>query len=235
MRYVRHPWLFSSQTAIGLSVSAAFLASCLVSADPIVPQPQPDTTFRLTDPVSGIAWLFFLNALVNLTCYCGVLLTAARRFLNSDSLLQTTGIRFLSALICVVVVVTAVGAIVDFYLVAQPRYIGDIHNAIGDNISGTYRVLVFDAAVWILALAIIVTSIVLASAFILRMSLKPSAVIAAGMGIVNLIVWLLIGAFGEAVAFLSILFGVMLSPVMVSYLVRWYAAGMPERGTPQAA
>ena len=235
MRYVCHPWFFGSQIVIAVSVSATILASYLVSANPIPPQRPPDTTFRLTDPVSSIAWLFFVNALVNLTCYCGVLLTAAKRFLHGDSLLRTTGIRFLGALMCVVVAITAIGAIVDFYLVAQPRYIDDIYNAIGDDISVTYRVLVFDEAVWILAIALIIASIVLASVFLLRMSWKPSVVIAAGMGVINLIVWLLIGIFGEAIVFLSVVFGIMLAPVMISFLIRWYAAGMPETGTLQAA
>lgn len=235
MRHISYLRFVGIRSVIIMSALAVILASSLVSANLIGPRPSPDTTFRLNDPVSGIAWLFFVNLLVNFACYCGVLLAFAKKYIGADDLLRTTGLRFLGAIVCVVVAITAVGAFIDFYLVAQPRYIDSIYNAIGDDISGTYRVLVFDVVVWTLALALIIASIVIASILMLRMSRKPSVVVAVSMAILNLLAWLLIGFLGEDIVFLSIFFGMLLAPVLVSLLIRWYAAGMPGTETPHAA
>ena len=219
------------QLVFAMSTSAVILTSYIVTANLVGPRPSPDTTFKLSDPLSGLAWLFFVNVLVNLACYSGILLVYASRHLNANDLLRTTGLRFLGALVCVVVAITVAGAFVDFYLVAQPRYIDGIYNAMGDDISGTYRVLVFDAAVWALALVLIGASIALASMFILQMSWKPSIAVAVSMAALNLLAWLLIGTLGEDVVFLSIIFGMLLAPVLVSLLIRWYVALVPTTET----
>ena len=218
-----------------VSTSCVMLLSGNVSANPIALPRQPfDTTFRLDDPMSSIAWLFFVNLLVNLTCYAGIMLAMAKRMLDWGSLLNTSGIRFLGALVCVVVVVTTTGALVDFYLVAQPRYIEGIVNQFHEDISGTYRVLVFDPVTWTIALVLIMESVMLASMLVLKMAAKPSAVVAGGMGAINLVFWLLIGHFGQDVVFITLISGILLSPVLVGLLVRWYAEGIRKSGVSSA-
>lgn len=234
VRYLSYLRLLRIHVAIVISTLAVIILSCFVSANPVGPQSPPDTTFRLTDPVSGVLWLFLVNLLVNLACYCGVLLTFTKKYIGAYDLVRTTGIRFLGALVCVVMIITIVGAFVDFYLVAQPRYIDNIYNAAGENISGTYRVFVFDALAWALALALIVASVVLASMLILQMSFKPSVAVAVIIAALNLIAWLLVGVLGEDIVFLSIMLSVLVAPVLVSFLVRWYAERVPERGPLQA-
>ena len=204
-----------------ISTTSVVFLSDSASANPIVRKPF-DTTFKLDDPVSGIAWLFFINLLVNLACYTGMLLAIAKKLLDWGSLLQTSGIRFLGALVCAVVAITAVGALVDFYLVAQPRYVEDLH--------GTYRVLAFDPITWALALILIMESVMLTSMLILKMGTGPSIIAAGGMGVVNLAFWLLTGLFGQDAVFITLIFGIMLSPVLVSLLIRWYNEGIRKSG-----
>lgn len=217
-----------------VTVAVSSLLICTIvftlqaSANPIGPPPPgPDTSFRLTEPVSGIAWLFCVNALVNLFCYSGLMLAFARRYVPSSGIIETSGVRFLIALVGAVIVISLTGAAVDFYLVTQPRYIHNIYNFAEQEISGTYRVMVFDVANWTVALELIALSIVVCSFAFLRMRVSLVLLIAAGFVIINLVFWTLLDTFGEDVTFLTILFGVLSAPIAVRALLHWYIADRP--------
>ena len=199
------------------------------SANLVIPRSPPDTTFRLTEPVSGIAWLFFVNIIVNLFFYSGLLLLTVRKKIHGASLIHTSALRFLIALVGVVVAITLVGAFVDYYLVTQPRYLDGIYDYFGRNVSGVYRVISLDLVNWALALAIIFLSIVALSAVVLKLNLRASTMVASGMAFVNVVFWLLIGIFGEDVTFLTIIFGMLVSPVIVRALILWYVNERPLR------
>ena len=195
-----------------------------VSADPIGPPQSPDTTFRLTEPFPGIAWLFFLNVLVNLFCFSALLLAFSRRYITSSGIVKTSGLRFLAALICAAIAISLIGAIVDFYLVTQPRLINGFFE---DRTEGIYRVVVLDVVNWIAALSVISLSVIASSLFFLRLRLPVALMIAAGFVIINLSFWILIGVFGEDVTFLTILFGALSTPIVVRGLLRWYSSERP--------
>lgn len=199
------------------------------SANLVIPRSPPDTTFRLTEPVSSIAWLFFVNIIVNLFFYSGLLLLTVRKKIHGRGLIHTSALRFLIALVGVVIAITLVGAFVDYYLVTQPRYLDGIYDYFGRNISGVYRVISFDLVNWALALAIISLSIVALSAVVLKLNMRAGMMVASGMAFVNVVFWLLIGILGEDVTFLTILFGMIVSPVTVRALILWYVNERPLR------
>jgi len=204
------------------------VCTLLASANPSVPSPRPASTdFRLTEPVSGIAWLFFVNILVDLFFYSGFLLAFAKKFVSRSGIIQTSGIRFLIVLICGVIVIALIGAAADFYLVTQPRFINHLYNSLGQDISGTYRVMVLDVANWTVALSVISLSVIACSSSFLRLRISIGLLIAAGFVIVNLAFWILIDVFGEDVTFLTVLFGALSAPIVARGLLRWYVTDRP--------
>ncbi|MFH1580457.1 MAG: hypothetical protein ABIE25_09955 [Thermoplasmatota archaeon] len=138
-----------------------------------------------------------------------------------------SGGRFLVALVCAVVAISWIGAVVDFYLVTQPRFIDGIYDNSGQGISGTYRVVVLDVANWTAALSLIALSIIACSHAFLRLRASMGLLIATGFVIINLAFWILIGVFGEAVTYLTFLFGALSAPIVVRALVRWYSTDRP--------
>jgi hypothetical protein len=174
----------------------------------------------LTDPFGGIAWLFLVNTLVNLLCYSGLLLAFSRRYVSVSGIVRTSGLRFLAALICAVIVISLIGAVVDFYLVTQPRLIS---GQFEDRTEGIYRVVVLDAVNWTAALSVIFLSVVASSWSFLRLRLQVGLMIAYGFVMINIYFWILILVFGEDVTFLTILFASLSTPIVVRGLVRWYS------------
>lgn len=199
------------------------------SANLVMPRAPPDTTFRLTEPVSGIAWLFVVNIIVNLLLYSGLLLLTVRKNPHDRGLMHASTLRFFVALVGAVIAITLVGAFVDYYLVAQPRYLDGIYDHFGRDISGVYRVVSLDMVNWVLALAIISLSVIAISVIVLKLDLRASTMVASGIAFANVVFWLLIGVFGEDVTFLTIIFGMLVSPVIVRALTLWYANERPLR------
>ena len=192
-------------------------------ANPSVPPPPPSTFVRLSDSASSILWLLLLNVLINLFCYSALLLVFAKRHIAKSGIIDTSGRRFLSALICAVVIISLIGAIVDFYLLTQARYIR-FDTGAGQG-SGIYRVLVYDLANWILALSVIFLSILTTSLALLRLRVSVTLAIAVGFVIINLCFWLLADVLGEYTTFLTLIFGVLAAPLAVRALLQWYTSG----------
>lgn len=193
------------------------------SADPIVyPPPAMDTTFRLSDPISGIAWLFFVNALVNLLSYAGLLLAFAKKYIPISGIIKTSGLRFMFALVGAVFVISLIGAVVDFYFVTQPRTTIYYDHNLDQHLYKTYRVVFFNLANWIVALSLVALSIVACSLALVRLRAPLSLMIAAGFVIINLVFWILVAELGEDFTFLTIVFGALAAPVVVRSLLLWY-------------
>jgi len=216
----------NSAILVTLAVSSilASMVVCPLSAlaDPIGPSQSPDTTFRLTEPIPGISWLFLLNVLVNLFCFSALLLAFSRRYVSPSGIIRTSGLRFLAALICAAVVISLIGAVVDFYLVTQPRLVSGYLSG-----EGTYRVVVFDVANWIAALTVISLSVIASSLTFLRLRIPVSLMIAAGFVVINLAFWTLIDVFGEDIAYLTILLSALSTPIVVKGLLHWYSSERP--------
>lgn len=221
-------WLMLFTVAVSSLLVSTIVLAIQASANPIgPPSPGPDTTFRLTEPISGIAWLFFVNILVDLFFYSVLLLVFAKKHVPSSGIIEKSGARFLIALVCAVIVIALIGAVVDYYLVTQPRIISYYNHTLGESVSGTYRVIVLDVANWTAALSAIALSIMACSFAFLRLRVSMGLLIAAGFVIINLAFWILIGVFGEDVTFLTVLFGVLSAPIAVRWLLRWYLSDRP--------
>ena len=232
----------SRKSVVVFTLPASFLlvsvvvCSLSVSANPIGPTQSPDTTFRLTEPFSGIAWLFLLNVLVNLFCFSALLLAFSRKYITSSGIVKTSGLRFLAALICAAIAISLIGAVVDYYLVTQPRLMSGLFE---DRTEGTFRVVVLDVVNWVAALSVIALSVIASSLLLLRMRLPVTFMIAAGFALINLSFWILIGVFGEDVTYLTIIFSALSIPIVVRGLLRWYSFERPLQtesiGAPQGS
>lgn len=179
-----------------------------------------DTTFRLSEPLSGILWLFFLNVLLDLLVLSASILFLTRTRPLRSGLRQTSGLGFLAALIGSGALIASIGAIVDFYLITQPRFL----QAQG----GMFRVISLDIGAWVVALALIALSILIAVRLIMGMRLNVGARIAVVFMCANVSSWILIGQYGELVSFLALVLSVLATPVAVRGLYLWYLAGPSE-------
>lgn len=229
----------------------AIVSSCLVSTaefasanpivgppiNPIAPIDESDTTFRLDDdPVSGLIRLTLLNMLVNTALFSmGFLLVVHFFGSRSCRISSSTGVFFMRYVSCALTI-TVVGAFVDYFLLTKEVLwstygVGTVGGAVYS------RVIYVDPVNWLVACLLIFLSILAASVFVLGMSARLSLPIAAGMTLVNPVWWWLIYNFGEDVAFLTLLFGILASPILVAAAVKWHASEYRmrlaiERGAP---
>jgi len=156
--------------------------------------------------------LFFLTAFLFLT---------ARVLLDRVGNLPKKAYMFLANVFVLAVVVTVIGAFVDYYLVmgVDPSY--DTHA----------RVIVVDAANWILALAVIFLSVALPSMALLRLSRVAALTLAALITAVNPVWWILSDEFGFDVAMFTIIFGLIMLPVLAKGLVDFHNTQESRRVT----
>lgn len=207
------------------AVSSCLLSvAMLASANPIAPTQDPDTTFRLDDdPVYGIARLTLLNLFINTALFSiGFLAVASSSGRRLGNISGSTIVFFIRYIACAISI-TVAGAFVDYYLLtekvllsSQPRF--------ADPLYDDHMVLYFDAVNWAVACLLIFLSVMAASTFVLGMSVRPSLPIAAGMTCVNPVWWWLIYRLGEDVAFLTLLFGILASPILVAAVVKWHSS-----------
>jgi hypothetical protein len=197
--------------------------SVLSSANPNVPPPPPDTTFALTNPLSSISWLFVINIVVNLFWFSALLLVSFKRFGKDLGALPANRFRFMAGVLSVGFLVTLLGAFVDYYIVAQERYL-KLSTLGGGYRTGYFRVLSFDAGNWTIALVLIFVSIASFSYIFLRLSLKPNLIIAAVMTAMNPVWWVLVDVFGEAASFLTVLVGILCVPILLRWLLNMQEA-----------
>jgi len=167
--------------------------------------------------------LFFINIFVSLIFYSGLLLLAVRKNLQVREMIHMSALRFFIAVVCVIIAITIIVSFVDYYLVTQPRHLDGIHGYFGTDISGIYRVVSLDLVNWALALVMIFMSVMILSMVVLKLNLHASMMVASGMALVNEVFWSLIGIFGDDVPILTIIFGILVSPVIVRALILWYA------------
>jgi hypothetical protein len=220
----RDNWMLRGpQLPILMIIGSMLAISVLSSANPMVPPPPPDTTFALTDPLSGIAWLFVINIIVNLFWFSALLLASFKRFGRNLGALPARRSRFMTGVLSVGFFVTFLGAIIDYYIVAQERYL-ELSTGLGDYRTGYFRVLSFDAGNWSIALALIFASVVLSSYIFLRLSHKPNLVIAGVMTAMNPVWWVLVDLFGEAASFLTVLVGMLCVPILLRWLLNMHEA-----------
>lgn len=215
-------WRLSAvQLPVLMIIGSVLAISVLSSANPNVPPPLPDTTFALTTPLSGISWLFVINIVVNLLWFSALLLFLFKGFGKDLGALPADRFRFMAGVLSVGFLVTLLGAFVDYYIVAQERYL-KLSMLGGGYRTGYFRVLSFDAANWTIALVLIFGSIALSSYIFLRLSLKPNLIIAGMMTAMNPVWWVLVDLFGEAASFLTVLIGILCVPILLRWLLNMH-------------
>ena len=203
----------STVLLVGLLGCVVFAALTLgVGANPSPHIPPPDTTFKVTDAVSGVTWLFLLNIIMNLFFLTAFLFLLAKVFSERIGNLHKKAYMFLVSVFVLALVVTLVGAFVDYYLVM----------GIDPSYDPEARVIVADAANWTLALAAIFLSVALPSMALLRLSKVAGLTLAALITAVNPVWWILSDVFGFDVAMFTIIFGLILLPVLTKGLVDFH-------------
>ncbi len=209
-----------------LLCSALALASVLileaVSANPIAGPSRPhDTAFRADYVFFGLSWLFVLNLLVNTALLSiGFLLVARFAGPRLGNFSDKT-LAFLARYLACIIFVTIIGALVDFLLVTR-----EVYTTYWTGLSleqGYYRMLYPDAVSWSVACVLIFVSIFASLVLALGMFVRHSLVIAIGITVVNPIWWTTIYYLGEDVTFLTLLFGILASPVLLFGVIRWHA------------
>ncbi len=201
--------------AIGLvlSLTSVLMAAFPVSANPIVIPPGPDSSFSVRDGASGIIGLFMMNVFVNLAFYTLFMVPHAKGLGLGTG--RPSALRMLSVLLIIVFVITAMGAVVDYYFIMQGRSL--IHES--------YRYISYDPVSWFIALTLIFLSVVLPTSAVLKNKLWRSWAVGAEMCAVNLRMWSLSGELGYDVPFVAIIGSLLLSPVLIKVFVNKYAGG----------
>ena len=184
-----------------------------VAANPGQYYPPPvDTTFRVSDLVSGVTWLFLVNIILNLFFLTAFLYLLSRLLSERIGKLPDKARNFLLSVIVLASIVTFVGALVDYWLVM----------GVDESYDPESRVIVMDPVNWGMALALIFLSVAVPSVPLLRLS--PAAAISLGTMIVviNPIWWIMANAFGFDVAMFTIIFGLILLPGLLKALVDFH-------------
>jgi hypothetical protein len=179
-----------------------------VLANPSAPSPV-DTTFKLKDPVTGVATMFLFNIVINLFFLTGFLFLVASRFRSHLGSIPRKGWVFLVCILALATVITMIGAIVDYYLVM----------GIDPGYNPEARVIVTDLGNWAWALILIFLSITLTSFALLRLAPMPGTVLGVLFVPINLIWWVLSNEYGLDVAFLTILFSIIALPAVTRSLL----------------
>lgn len=196
-----------------LSVASSAVISLSVVANPIGPPPPPeDTTFKLTDASSGLIWLFLMNIPANLFFLTAFLFITGRIFKDRIGNLPGKGWVFLSVVFVLAILVTVVGAFIDYYLVM----------GIDPDYDEYARVILFDAGNWGLAVALIFLSVLLPAIALLRLTTVAAISFAALITVVNPVWWALAGVFGLDIAFFTIILGLIVLPVIVKLLLHFH-------------
>lgn len=211
-----------SKTALILCVLglvSSLALSYASEANPTVPEPPVDTTFKLSDPVSGIAWLFLINISFNLIFITASLELVANRIPDEIGRLPIRGWAFLAVVLVVAAVVTLIGAIADYY------YVMGVDADYDENA----RVVIVDASNWARALIIIFISVALPSFFLLRLTSVGAIVMGSLVTAVNPLFWILSGALGYDVIMAMIITGVLAVPGLIVILLRFHSEFMGRR------
>ena len=206
-----------SRTALILCVLglvSSFALSYASEANPIGSRPEPpvDTTFKLSDPVSGITWLYLINISFNLIFVTSFLMLIADRIPDEIRKLPIRGGAFLVIVLVVTAVVTLIGAVVDYY------YVMGVDADYDENA----RVVVVDAVNWARALIIIFISVALPSFFLLRLTPVGAIVMGSLVTAVNPLFWILSSSLGYDVIMAMIIIGVLVVPGLTVILLRFH-------------
>jgi hypothetical protein len=218
-------FLVSLALVILLSVG---IAGPVIALNPNVPAiGPPDTTFYVKDDASGLAWLFFINVLIDMSVVSGAFLVATKTFKGDVGALDRRPLKFFMIFLMAILIITAVGAFVDFYVVTELEYWNGPYN---QGPEFMYHVLYFGALEWAVACSLIFGS-VFGAMIGVGVRGRPSAFIAAIVTAFSPVWWLLTMQFGEDVTYLTIFFSFFTAPVLLAGLLRWQAN---ERRAPQS-
>jgi len=175
------------------------------------PYQPPDTTFNVRDDISGIAWLFFVNVLIDISLVSGAFLVSTRVFKGNLGTSNLSPKRFFAVFLLAILAVTVMGALIDFYIVTE----------LTERDSMTVHVLHQDTTDWAISCTLIFGSVAI-SMLVIGVRALASALIGAIVTIFNPVWWSLTMHFGEDVVFLSIFFSLLSGPILFGYAVTWH-------------
>ncbi len=195
---------------------AEVLAAGGVAANPIYPPgfprepPPPDSTFYLTGSPFDVFMVFLFNIAFNLSMFAGAFLLLA--YMDETMAEKVRRRHFLTLVITVAVVITAIGAVVDFVLVSAPAEW---------RVPMEARVLTPDPVNWSIAVALILLSVLVPSNMLLKVPARSSLAIAALVAALNPICWLLIWHIGSDIALWTMVGSILITPFLVKGMANW--------------
>ncbi len=187
-----------------LAVAAIAASNFVASANP-----RPQVVSQYSSTEDALATIFLTNLPVNLVWF-GFALLAAYRVFGTDRLgIPRRSSKFLGLTLAVVIVVTALGAVIDYTLL------------LGRNSAG--YALYYDAVNWTTAASLIFASIYFSSMLLLDLDPKFGLIPAAAMSLLNPIWWNASMSSGMfSLGSMTLMICSLLSPIIVAYLWAWH-------------
>lgn len=204
-----------------------------VALNPIMPPGYPvntspsDTTFYVKDDASGIAWLFFVNALINASIVSGAFLLSLRLLKQNVGIHKKSPRMFFATFVLAIIAITVIGALVDFYIVTETDEVIIWSGILGERPTEYYvHILQWGLLEWVVACALIFAS-VFGSMMAIHMRVVHSLFIGLVVTVFNPIMWLLTMHFGEDVIFISMILSVLSAPILLAGALKSQASLRP--------
>ena len=175
--------------------------------------PGPPETLWYSSPAEALSTIFFYNLPINLLWFSLVLGALCWMFGRRVGDIPVRTLAFIGAVFAVALVVTGLGAAIDYTLLLAEYPFG--------------YVLYYDPVNWAAALALIFASIYLSSLLLLNLDPKVSLIPAAAIAAMNLIWWSVAIDAGSSFALLTMLLSLVLVPFSLAILARWHLRNLP--------
>ena len=175
--------------------------------------PGPPATQWYSSPAEALSTIFFYNLPTNLICFSLALVAVCWMFGKRVGDIPVRTFVFIGTVFAVALVVTSLGAVIDYTLLLAEYPFG--------------YVLYYDPVNWTAALALIFASIYLSSLLLLNLNPKVCLIPAAAIAAMNLIWWTVGLDASSSFALLTTLLSLALVPFALAILARWHWRNLP--------
>lgn len=199
-----------------ISVALGFvLCGILACSIGVAANPGPYPSDGYDGPEDAIATIFILNIWTNLFWFSALLLLTCYVWKKGFDRVSKRISIFIIGVIAVAVVVTALGALVDYTLLLREYPFG--------------LALYYDLLNWSVAVVLIFISVYASAMLVLKVSPLASILPAAGMAALNPIWWEITLNADFAIEFMTVAISLILIPVFLLGLVAWHHRRFPRK------
>ena len=196
-------------------LSATVLLSSALVSQICSANPGPPTNLWYSSPFEAISTIFGYNLLTNLLWFSVALYFVWRMVGDRVGALPRTREKFFGSVAVVAIIVTALGAMIDFALLLQEYPFG--------------YVLYFDSTNWAIAMALIFVSIYFSSLIFMNLDLRFALIPAGGITALNPVWWSLARSEGgEPLVFWTLVGSAILLPLFIALLWRLHGLSFPR-------